>query len=108
MAGTSAKTRVIGIRVPVSMADEWELAAKVRGITVAAYALERAIRGGGQSSRSLTKLDALRADPTMKAVIDHGGELKPVAKVLPVTGTEFPARPVYLRGQAPAKGKGKP
>ena len=30
-----------------------------------------------------------------------------VASVLPVTGTEFPGRPVYLRGQAPAKSKGK-
>lgn len=64
----------------------------------------------GQSSSKLAAkhaVAALRSDPAMKAVVADGGELKPVASVLPVTGTEFPARPVYLRGQTPDKGKGK-
>lgn len=64
----------------------------------------------GQSSSKLAAkqaVAALRSDPAMRAVVVDGGELKPVASVLPVTGTEFPARPVYLRGQTPDKGKGK-
>lgn len=50
---------------------------------------------------------SLRYDPKMKAVEPTADGKGLVAAVLPVTGTEFPARPVYLRGQDPAKGKGK-
>lgn len=59
------------------------------------------------AARAKPVVAALRSDPAMKAVVADGGELKPVALVLPVTGTEFPARPVYLRGQTLDKGKGK-
>lgn len=152
MAGTSTKTKVIGIRVPVALMAELEALAKTRGVTVSALCLEgvQAVVNRGpevvapQSSKARPSMQQIRrpamksAEPT-SAVLDrslailmgeptpdgtkprperhHLNEVtrpsmtriepKPVAAVLPVTGTEFPARPVYLRGQDPAKGKGK-
>lgn len=50
-------------------------------------------------------LETMRRNPAMKAVKPTADGSKLVAAVLPVTGTEFPARPVYLCGQEPGKGK---
>lgn len=134
MAGTSTKTKVIGIRVPVALMAELEALAKTRGVTVSALCLEgvQAIVNRGpevvapQSSKARPSMQQMRRPATKSVEPTPDGtkprperhhlnevtlpsmtriEPKPVAAVLPVTGTEFPARPVYLRGQGPAKGK---
>lgn len=107
MAGTSTKTKVIGLRVPLVLAEDWEAKAKARGITVTAYVLERAIRGGGQSSR-----------PPSTEAIDRSAHHQsgPVLASAVPTGAIGRAEPFFkpgqraaldVIGQDPIKGKGK-
>ena len=102
MAGTSTKTKVVTIRVPVAFAVEWETIAKTRGMTIGAYVLERAMRGGAQSSRPVAPASVPFAppDPTSEKV---------VAKVLPVAGVQFERQLTWWekKQQQEAKGKGK-
>lgn len=98
MAGTSSKTEVMTIRVPVVFAADWKAKAQARGITVSAYILERALRGGSQSSRPLPSVEAI--DP--KASHSVGPIL---ADPVPRAATGL-AIGFNLKGQT--KGKGRP
>lgn len=87
MAGTSSKTKVVTIRIAVEMAAEWETLAKAKGIGLAGYVLARAIRGGGQSSRSVTSVDG---DASLQA------EIATLKKALATAKAARPAKPVDL------------
>lgn len=125
---TTSKTESLTIRVPIDLINQWRDAAKKAGVSVAALVIDLAKRGMRLSVHPIVPpskpvplpppLRAIRGDPAMKAVEPLDIEAakrnairralddpKPVASLLPLTGTEFPARPVYLRGQDPGKGK---
>lgn len=93
LAGTSTKTKVIGLRVPVVIAEDWEAKAKARGITVTAYVLERAMRGGGQSSRPAS------TEPIDQSAHHQSGPVMASATPTAVSGE---ARPFFKPGQRAA------
>lgn len=128
MATDDLKPR--SIKIGETTWRRWQAEAKARGIGVTALIIER--MDGGEGSFSAVKArDVFMGKPTKtaKKKATNGDEtkpgplredvpgyrltrspphdLKPVASILPVTGTVFPGRAVYQRGQDPTKAKGK-
>ena len=107
MAGTSTKTKVIGLRGPIVLAEDWETKAKAQGLTITAYVLARAIRGGGQSSRPIS------TEPIDQTTHHQSGPVLVSAVPATVRGVAQPffkprqRAALDVLGQAPGKGKGK-
>jgi hypothetical protein len=112
VAGTSTRTEVVSLRVPKDIVTRWRAFGERHGLSVSALLFEGTQRllDGDQSS-AITLRD-LALIPAIEVSIGQPGACvplvpndKPVAAVLPVTGVDYPKRPVALRGEKPGKGK---
>lgn len=68
MAGTSTKTKVIGLRVPIALAEQWEAAAKKAGVKVGALVIDLAQRGRRLSAKAIAPVPEAPIDLPMKDV----------------------------------------
>ena len=108
----STRTEVVSLRVPKDIVARWRAFGEQHGIAVSALLYEGAQRLlDGYQSASITLHD-LALIPVIEATIGQPGEGIPlvpgekvVAAVLPLTGVEFPKRPVGLRGEKTGKGR---
>lgn len=93
----ASTTKVIGLRVPVALAAEWEKAAENAGIAVGALVIDLAKRGA--------RLSAIPIKPVLTRIVPSNDvEAKPVTALnLPVL-TDFPKRDATKN---PKKGKAK-
>lgn len=112
-----AATKVIGVRVPVALAEAWEARAQAAGMSVGALIIQRMERRDEPNPRTAVASSplppAVRASlrrtmsrPILKA--PDAPSDKPVAAVLPVVGTEFPRQLTWWEKEQVRKGKGKP
>lgn len=107
---TTSKTESLTIRVPLDLIAQWRGAAKKSGVSVGALVIDLAQRGMRLSVHPIlspSKPGPLREDVPGYRLTRSTNDPAPVASVVPLTGTDAPARPLgsLLKGQSKGRTK---
>lgn len=101
MAGTSSKTKVVTIRLPVALAAEWTARAETRGETIAAYIIR-------EMTAPLMPRSGVATSPTTKQTVSPARAQAAVSMAsVPYVGTEPPKQPTWWQRDQDRKAKAK-